>query len=83
MWTKKKKKFKGDPLLLLGIHFCYCVYVALQLLIVYILFFIIYLEEFFFKGLGSSHSNLRIEWEKNNSFNIFKNKPNIIISHFK
>ena len=35
-----------------------------DLLIVYI-FFIIYLDgDFFFKRLGSSHSNLRIEWEK-------------------
>ena len=28
----EKKKFEGDPSLLLGIHFCYCVCVAQQII---------------------------------------------------
>ena len=80
MW---KKKFEGDPPLLPGIHFCYCVCVAEQ--IINNLYFLHYLFRgrfFFFKGLGSSHSEYKDRMGKiNNSFKIPKNKPNIIISH--
>ena len=62
MW--EKKKFEGDPSLLPGIHFCYCVCVAQQ--IINSLYFVFhYLLRgrifFFFLRLGSSHLNLRIE----------------------
>ena len=63
MW--KKKKFEGDPPLLLGIHFCCCVCFAQQIInTLYFVFHYLFRGRFFFKGLDSSHSNLRIEWEK-------------------
>ena len=60
----EKKSLKGT------LHYCQVFTFAVvcvllnKLLIIYILFFIIYLEDFFLNGLGSSHSNLRIECEK-------------------
>ena len=67
MWRKKKKKkrsLKGTLHYYQVFTFAIVCVLLNKLLIVYILFFIIYLEEDFLKGLGSSHSNLRIEWEK-------------------
>ena len=62
MW---KKKFEGDPPLLPGIHFCCCVCVAQQIINnLYFVFHYLFRGRFFFKGLDSSYSNLRIEWEK-------------------
>ena len=65
MW--KKKKFEGDPPLLLGIHFCCCVCFAQQIInSLYFVFHYLFRGRFFLKKkrLGSSHLNLRIEWEK-------------------
>ena len=62
-----KKKFERDLPLLPGIHFCGCVCVAQQIInSLYIIFYYLFRGRFFFfkKGLGSSHSNLKIEWEK-------------------
>ena len=47
----KKKKFEGDPLLLLGIHFYCYVCVAQQIINSLYFFFIIYLGDFFLKNL--------------------------------
>ena len=58
----EKKKFEGDPLLLLGIHFCYYVCIAQQIInSLYFVFHYLFRGIYFFKGLGSTHSNLRIE----------------------
>ena len=63
MW--KKKIFERDPPLLPDIHFCCCVCVAQQIInSLYFFFHYLLEEDLFYKGLGSSQSNLRIEWEK-------------------
>ena len=60
---KKKRRFEGNPPLLPSTHFCCCVCVAQQ--IINSLYFVFhYLFRgifFFFKGLDSSHLNLRIK----------------------
>ena len=61
----EKKNFEEEPLLLPGIHFCCCVCVAQKIInSLYFVFHYLFRGRFFFKGLGNSHSNLRIEWEK-------------------
>ena len=61
----EKKKFEGNPPLLLGIHFYYRVCVAQQIInSLYFVFHYLFRGRFILKGLGSSHSNLRIEWKK-------------------
>ena len=63
MWGKKK--FEGDPPLLPSIHFCCRVCVAQQIINnLYFVFHYLFRGFFFLNGLGSSHSNLRIECEK-------------------
>ena len=58
----KKKKFEWDPPLLPGIHFCCSVCVSQQIInSLSFVFHYLFRGGFFFKGLGNSHSNLRIE----------------------
>ena len=60
---KKKKRFEGNPPLLPSTHFC-CVCVAQQIInSLYFVFHYLFRGRFFFffKGLDSSHLNLRIE----------------------
>ena len=64
MCGKKKKSLKGTLHYCLVFTFAVVCVLLNKLLTVYILFFIIYFDEDFFKGLSSSHSNLRIEWEE-------------------
>ena len=62
---KKKKKFEGELPLLPSIQFCCFVGVAQQIInSLYFFFHYLLEEDLFYKGLGSSQSNLRIEWEK-------------------
>ena len=57
-----KKKIKGDSPLLPDIHFCCCACVAQQIInSLYFVFHYLFRGIYFFKGLGSTHSNLRIE----------------------
>ena len=60
----KKKKFEWDPPLLPGIHFCCSVCVAQQIINSLYIFNYLFRGIFFFKGLGSSRSNLKIKWKK-------------------